>query len=70
MPNSTGAILNAPSAKPAEVLHAKSQNRLPELGRTGEAPFLYILAFDNHMNQNRPAAFPELGQTWVWPNTC
>jgi hypothetical protein len=50
--------------------HARCQNHLPELGQTGESPFLHILACYNHINQNRQTAFPELGQTAVWPNTC
>ncbi|HKW30967.1 MAG TPA: hypothetical protein VJT54_16705 [Verrucomicrobiae bacterium] len=61
---------SVPSAELLPVLRAKSQNRPPELGQTGEAPFLHILAFDNHMNQNRFVAFAESGQTAVWPNAC
>jgi hypothetical protein len=52
------------------MVYAKCQDRLPELGQTGESPLFHILARYNHINQNRHTAFPGLGQTRVWPNTC
>ena len=58
------------SPRANQMPDAKSQKPPPELGRTGDLPFLRNLLYFKHMNQNRPTQVPELGRTAVRPNTC